>query len=153
MANELETYYNDICETIVEFGIDDNPDQLGIAMHRVYVDGSGSPSDYELTESNEAFINITGTSKEKITDFRYSNIFPEKKDEGFDWVEVLGRAGTTNARTKFYYFSEIKNKWFSILAFSLKKGYAVLVLRDITTNKLEEIKRMIAVQANASNSN
>jgi len=150
MANELETYYADISETIVHLGFDANPEKLGIAMHRVYVNGSGSASDYELTEINETFSSLIGVAKDKISGFRYSTIFPENTDSKFDWIEVLGQAGMTEARTKFYFFSEIIKKWFSILAFSPKKGYAVLVFQDITSCKIEEIKRMVAVQSQST---
>ena len=152
MANELETYYSDISKSIIQLGIDTNPEELGIAMHRVYVNGSGSASDYELTEINDTFSILIGVPKEKISGFRYSNIFPENTDSRFDWVEVLGQAGMTEARTKFYFFSEIVKKWFSILAFSPKKGYAVLVFQDITSSKIEEIKRMVVVQSQSTTS-
>ena len=152
MANELETYYSEIINSIKQLGIDTNPEKLGIAMHRVYVNGSGSASDYELTEINDTFTTLIGVPKEKISGFRYSNIFSENTDSKFDWVEVLGQAGMTEARTKFYFFSDVINKWFSILAFSPKKGYAVLVFQDITAIKTEEIKRMVAIQSQSNTS-
>jgi PAS domain-containing protein len=147
MAKDIATYMPLVDETTKKFGIGKQNSKLGIVLHRVYVDGTGNASDYEPTELNDAFTELTGVSVNQLSGLRYSSLFPETKEIKFDWIAVLGQSSTSIARTKFYIFSEALKKWFSILAFSPEKGYSIMVFDDITIEKNEEIQRMIAIQA------
>ena len=146
MAKDIATYLPLINETIEQHGFNAKGSKLGIVLHRVYVDGAGNTSDYEPTEANDVFFEITNVTADKLSGLRYSSLFPEAKEVKFDWISVIGQAGTSYARIKFYCFSEALGKWFSFLAFSPEKGYSILVVKDITDFKKEEIKRMVAVQ-------
>ena len=147
MAKDIATYLPLIHKTIKDIGFGKQSSKFGIVLHRVYVDGLGNASDYEPTELNDVFTEITGVTASQLSGLRYSSLFPETKDVKFDWIAVLGQAGTSIARTKFYFFSEALKKWFAIMAFSPDKGYSILVFEDITEVKNEEIKRMVAIQS------
>ena len=147
MAKDIATYQPLIDETINHIGFGKQGTKFGIALHRVYVDGSGNASDYELTEINDVFAEMTGITPSQLSGLRYSSLFPENKEVKFDWIAVLGQASTSIARSKFYCYSEAIKKWFAILAFSPEKGYSILVFDDITNAKYEEIKRLASIQS------
>jgi hypothetical protein len=149
MANELAKYEDLIKETISKFGFNLPLSSYGVAFHRVYVDGSGNVSDYELAEVNDKFIELTGLNISQINDVKYSVLFPENKETKFDWVALLGQAGMSDGRTRFQCFSELLQKWFLFFAFGPQKGYAFLIFEDITKEKIAEIQRMNIRRANA----
>jgi hypothetical protein len=152
MANELEAYQQSIDKMATDLGFGSPGAPLGIALHRVYVDGAGNASDYELSDVNDQFLEILGLNRNHLSGLRYADLFPENKETKFDWTSVLGNSSISEARTKFSIHSEITNKWYSMMSFSPKKGYALLIVEDITSQKLKEIERMVAVQASSPKS-
>ena len=149
MANELEAYKQSIEKMASDLGFGNPGASFGIALHRVYVDGAGNASDYELCDVNDIFLEILGLNRNHLSGLRYADLFPENKETKFDWTSVLGNTSISEARTKFSIHSDITNKWYNMMSFCPKKGYALLILEDITAQKKKEIEHMVAIQANS----
>jgi len=112
----------------------------GYALHKVITDDLGIPVDFEYVTVNEAFEFLTGKIKDKLIGRRVTEVFPQIESSSFNWIGVLGHIGLDNSRARFSYFSENHQKWFSISAFSTKKGYFATFLDDITKMKMSEFR-------------
>ena len=141
MVGEIDSYKPIIEETLRKFDCKSPMNSYGIAYHKIYVDGSGAPSDYEFDEVDDKFKELFGVNPDQLGKFRYENIFPENKETKFDWVATLGQAAIFDGRCKFYSHSATLNKWFLVFSFGLKKGYAFLIFEDISDAKALEIQK------------
>ena len=111
----------------------------GFAYHKIITDKQGHPEDYVFLEVNDAFESLTGLKKENIVGKKLTEAIPEIKDEAFDWIERYGQVALTGKEIKFEQYSEALNRWYSVSAYSPRKGYFAVVFDDITERKqLEE---------------
>ncbi len=140
MVSEIDSYKPIIEETLRKFDCKLPMGSYGIAYHKIYVDGSGSPSDYEFNEADEKFLQLLQVNANQLGTLRYENLFPETKETKFDWVSTLGQAAISDGRAKFYCYSKLLDKWFSIFSFGPKKGYAFFIFEDISNAKALEIQ-------------
>ncbi len=140
MVEGLESYNDLIEETLRKFDFKLPINLYAIAFHKIYVDGSGLASDYEIDKVDDNFLQFMNVSLSQISNLHYESLFPETKETKFDWVGTLGQAAISNGRAKFYCFSGVLNKWFSVFAFGHKKGYAFLIFEDISNAKALEIQ-------------
>ena len=141
MVSEIDSYKPIIEETLRKFDCKSPMNLYGIAYHKIYVDGSGAPSDYEFNEVDDKFKELFSVNQDQLGKFRYENIFPENKETKFDWVAALGQAAIFDGRSKFYSHSATLNKWFSVFSFGPKKGYAFFIFEDISNAKALEIQK------------
>lgn len=112
--------------------------------NKIILDENNQPIDYQYIEVNEAFERNIGKRKEDIVGKRFSEIFPEYK--GFLDKIVLRFANVALAgESKFEeeHYSKIRDKWYSISAYSPEKYYFVILATDITERKIveKELKR------------
>jgi PAS domain S-box-containing protein len=111
----------------------------GFAYHKIITDKQGHPEDYVFLEVNDAFESLTGLKKENIVGKKLTEAIPEIKDEAVDWIERYGQVALTGKEIKFEQYSEALNRWYSVSAYSPRKGYFAVVFDDITERKqLEE---------------
>ncbi|MEA1883173.1 MAG: EAL domain-containing protein [Thermotogota bacterium] len=120
----------------------------GYALHKMIFDKDGSPIDYEFTEVNDTFLEITGKKREDIIGKKASDILPWVKKEGKQ-SEAYSRYGKISkeggvVRLINGYFSTY-DKWMNVTAFSAGDGYFTTLVRDRTiettlknTNKYTE---------------
>lgn len=107
----------------------------GYALHKMIFDKYGSPIDYEFTEVNDTFLEITGKKREDIVGKRASDILPWVKKEGKQ-AETYARYGKISkeggiVRLINDYFSAY-DKWMNVTAFSAGDGYFTTLVRDRT---------------------
>ncbi len=110
----------------------------GYALHKMIFDDDGIPVDYEFTQVNEAFLEITGKRREEIVGKKATDILPWVKEEGKK-AEAFSRYGKIakeggEVRIINNYFSAY-DKWMNVTAFSTGDGYFTTLVKDRTIEK------------------
>lgn len=141
MSEELKTYNSLIGEALERYGLKYNNSGMGLALHKVSFDNNQKSFNYECVAANNDFIEILGIKGVELSGLRYEIIFPETKENKFDWKALLGHIGNHQSYAKFYCFSASLNKWCRFVAFSPNKGEAILVAEDISIEKVMEIQQ------------
>ncbi len=113
----------------------------GFALHRIIVDESGRPIDYEFLEANDAFERMTGLARKDIIGRRMSVVMPELKNDPFDWVGTYGRVALNNEKLQIEQYSTALGKWYNISAYSPSAGEFATVIEDISERK--KIDRLV----------
>jgi PAS domain S-box-containing protein len=123
----------------------------GFAYHKIIIDDSEKPIDYEFIDINKAFEQIVGLSRENIIGKRVTQALPGIEKDPANWIEKYGKIALDGGEIKFENYSEQLNKWFSVSAYSPAKGYFVTLFEDITSykeaekrlqEKFEELEKM-----------
>ncbi len=129
-------YYDIIEDELNRFGIFFNPTKMGIALHEVRYDKVSKTFSYSCVDADENFKKILSLSS--IENIRYDEIFPQDKENKFDWSIVMGHSSEFFSMSKYYCYSDILKRWISFLVISPKKGYVLLVAEDITDKKINK---------------
>jgi len=115
---------------------------VGYALHKIIVDCSGSPCDYEYVEANRAFEEATGLVAAEIIGKRVTEVIPNIKSDEFDWINTYSEVALKGLTMDFEQYSSSLNKLFKVNAFSPKVGFFVTIVKDI--NKENETSRKLA---------
>jgi len=105
------------------------------SYHKIITDDKGKPIDYEFIDVNPAFEELIGLPKKDIVGKRVTQVLPGTEKDPADWIGKYGNVALTGKPIKFENYSENLKKWFSISAYSPKKGYFVTLFEDITDIK------------------
>ena len=111
----------------------------GVALHEIILDKEGNPFDYRFLEINDSFEKLTGLKKEEIIGKNILSILPKTEKH---WIETYGKVAVTGEPIQIDYYSIEFDKYFSVAAYSPKKGQFVTVFTDTTERKkvFEKIK-------------
>jgi len=110
----------------------------GFAVHEMVTNEKSEPIDYVFLEVNSAFEKFTGLKKENILGKKVTQVLPGTKKDPADWIGRYGKVAETGADIRFEQYSDALGKWFSVLAFSPKKGQFATIFEDITFRKETE---------------
>lgn len=109
----------------------------GFAYNRIIYDVDGHPNDFVVISANESFLSMLGLKKEDLGK-RASQLFSQIKKQpslmGPLYKVAIGE------ETKLEYYSNIRDRWFSILVYSPEKNYFVLIIEDVTEHRKNEVK-------------
>ncbi len=114
----------------------------GLSFNRIILDENNIPIDFETLAVNEAFVELSGRTRNDIEGKAFSKVFYRGTDPQL--LEIYGQTsleGKNNHIKEYYsYFFE---KWIDLSTFSPEKYYFMVIIRDITKIKLkeEELKR------------
>lgn len=111
----------------------------GFARHRIITNEKGEPEDYVFIDVNNAFEDITGLKKENIIGKRLTEVIPGIEKDPADWIGKYGAVALTGKGLKLESYTQDLNRWFSITAYSTKKGSFATIFQDITDRKQIEI--------------
>src|SRR6056297_1336022 len=107
----------------------------GYALHKMIFDHDDLPVDYEFTEVNDAFLEITGKTREDIVGRTASEILPWlkkasiKKETLSSYGKIAKEGGVIRLIND--YFSAY-DKWMNVTAFSTGDGYFTTLVKDRT---------------------
>jgi PAS domain S-box-containing protein len=110
----------------------------GFAYNRVVTDESGKPVDCVFLEANDSFERLTGLKREDVIGRRVTEVLPGIEHDPADWIGVFGRVALTGEGARFEQYAQPLGKWFSVAAYSPKRGYFSVVFEDITERKRAE---------------
>jgi diguanylate cyclase (GGDEF)-like protein/PAS domain S-box-containing protein len=108
---------------------------VGYAYHRIILDDSGNPMDYEYLEVNNAFEDATGLNGSDIIGKKITEVLPDIIHSDFNWIHFYGNIALHNEHAEFDQYSEDLNRWYRIKAYSPKKHYFITLFTDITREK------------------
>ena len=71
-----------------------------------------------------------------------TELLPGIRNASFDWISAYGEVALTGRKIKFEQYSEILQEWYSVSAYSPKKGFFAAIFESITERKQmeEELK-------------
>ncbi|MEJ2314916.1 MAG: MASE3 domain-containing protein, partial [Nitrospirota bacterium] len=110
----------------------------GFAYNRVITDESGKPVDSVFLEVNDSFERLIGLKGEEVIGKRVTEAIPGIERDPAEWIGVFGRVALTGEEARFEQYSQALGKWFSVSAYSPRKGHFCVVFEDITERKRAE---------------
>ncbi|MGB5139360.1 MAG: PAS domain S-box protein, partial [Candidatus Zixiibacteriota bacterium] len=122
---ESEARYRSLFENLID----------GFAYHKILVDANGKPIDYVFLEVNDAFEQMTELKREDIIGRTATESIPGIERTSNDWIEICGRVALQGETARFETELKKLKRWFSVSAYSPKRGYFVTVMEDITARK------------------
>lgn len=128
--------------------IDKSP--IAFAFHKIICDHEQIPIDYEFLDVNEAFEKDTGLKKEDIIGKRISDVSPEIKISGFDWINIYGQVAINGGELEFNQYSSLFDKWYRINVYSPEKYYFITFFTDITA-EIKDIELLKELELNSEN--
>ncbi len=105
------------------------------ALHEIVLDENGKPIDYIFLDVNPAFERFTGLKKVDIIDKRIRTVLPNIETH---WIETYGNVALTEEDIIFENYSVELDRWYTVVAFSPKKGQFATIFMDITDRKKYE---------------
>lgn len=114
----------------------DNP-FIAIAHHRIILDESGKPYDYEYLEINTPFEELSGLTKEALLKHTVREALPHILSANFDWIGTFGQIALEGGAKVFEYFNETTKKWYRVHAFSAERMFFTSMYLDITDIKAQ----------------
>lgn len=115
----------------------DNP-FIGYAYHRIILDESGKPYDYEFLDINPAFEKLTGLKREDVLHNTVRKIIPGIENSEFDWISFYGEIALNGGKKEFEQFSEKLNRWYKVFVYSPQPMTFSTLFIDITKDKENE---------------
>lgn len=107
----------------------------GFAYCQLLVDKEGKPYDFVCLEVNEAFERIINIKQEAVIGRRATELIPAILKVDPQLMEKLGKLAFTGIEQNYEFFFANLKRWFSISAYSPKKGYFAAIFQDITERK------------------
>jgi len=113
---------------------------IGYAFHKVLIDNSGLPIDYEYIEANYLFEKFTGLNADLIVGKRITEIAPDIRKDKFDWISFFGQVAVTGKVNETEQYSEQFKKWYKVSAVCPEPGFFIALFYDITDIKGRELE-------------
>ncbi|MCS3924939.1 PAS domain S-box protein [Methanosalsum natronophilum] len=105
---------------------------------RIIYDEQGKPIDYKFLEVNPKFEEMSGLNAEDIIGKRATEVFPNIRDKGSDWVEFYGNIVKNQVEDEFDFFSVPLNKWYKGFAYSPSEDHFITLFNDNKREKEEK---------------
>ncbi|HOV15226.1 MAG TPA: PAS domain S-box protein, partial [Spirochaetota bacterium] len=120
---------------------------FGYAYHKIILDKSEKPIDYEFLEINSAFEEFIGLKASNILGKSVTSVFPSIKDDKFDWIGFYGDIALNGGIKEFEQFSEHLGRWYKVQVYSSQKYYFSTIFVDITVEKeqKDQLERFFTV--------
>ena len=116
----------------------------GFALHEIVLDKNGEAVDYIFREVNNAYRQMTGLNSKNIIGKTVTEVFPGIEQDQVEWIRLYGEVAINEKEIRFEQYSDTLDRWYSILAYSPKKGFFATVIEDVTERKkAEEEKKRI----------
>jgi len=110
----------------------------GWAYHQIVTDDAGAPVDYIFLEINRAFTLFTSMTEEMVLNRKVTDVIPGIREAKPDLIKLYGEVALGGAEQIFDLYFEPFDKWYSVRAFSPKRGYFVAIFDDITQSRSKE---------------
>jgi len=112
----------------------------GFALHEMIFDDAGKPTDYRFLEINKAFEQITNLTSEDVIGRRVTAIIPGIENDSADWIGKYGQVVLTGKPLQFEQYSEVMDKYVSVLAYATSPTTFAVLFEDISERKMADEK-------------
>lgn len=119
---ESERRYHTLFNTLI----------TGFALNEIICDESGKAVDYRFLDVNPAFTAMTGKRRDEVVGRRVKEIFPEIEPV---WIERFGKVALTGRPMAFEEYFATLQKYFSVIAFSPRRGQFAVNFIDVTEQR------------------
>ena len=113
---------------------------IGWAYHRIILDDSGRPIDYEFLKVNKTFETFTGLQAAQILGKRVTEVIPGIQDAKPDLISLYGEVAINGGEQTFELYFEPFDRWYSVNVGSPGEGYFICVFNEITAKKRAEME-------------
>jgi len=108
----------------------------GFALHEIICDDSGDPVDYRFLDVNPAFEKLTSLKRADVIGKTVREVLPDIEES---WIRRYGQVALTGEGIQFEDYFPALNRFYSIRAYSPRRGQFAVIFTDITKQKqLEE---------------
>jgi len=125
VLRESEKKYRQLFENMVN----------GFALHEMVLDQDGKPIDYIFLDVNSAFERIVGQDRESLLGKRVTEVLPGIEQDPPNWIGKYGEVAFGGSVISFEQYSEVLDKWFSVLAYTPREGQFATIFEDISARK------------------
>jgi len=108
----------------------------GFALHKIILDESGKPVDYQFVAVNPAYEKLTGLSAEKIIGKTVLEALPGVEQS---WIDTFGEVAISGNAKHFEDYTGAIGKYYDVTAFCPEIGFFAVVISDITERKKYEL--------------
>ena len=110
----------------------------GVACLKVFPDGKDPIRDFIFIDINSSFERLAGLNKRDIINRKVSLVLPEILNSKPDLAHVFREISLTGKGTKFDFFFEPFEKWYTVSAYSPQPDHLISIFEDITERKRAE---------------
>jgi PAS domain S-box-containing protein len=118
----------------------------GFAYCKIILDEKNQPTDFIYIDVNSAFEKLTGLNKEDVIGKRVTEVMPGIKEVHPELFDIYGEVALAGKETKFEIYFEPLGIWLSISAYSLSRGYFVIMFENIGEQKQAEEEREVMIK-------
>lgn len=104
---------------------------VAYAVHKTVENQNGKSIDYTYLEVNDAFERLTGLRREDILNKRATEIFPGIETAKPDLIALYGKVAQTGKTLKLEIYFEPLKRYYSITAFSTRRGFFTSTFQEI----------------------
>ena len=101
----------------------------GCAYYKVVFDEVGNPVDLEVVQGNLTWEKQVGSLSHVLIGKRLTEMFPSLHE---DRIKVYTTVAISGEPASFTQYFEVQKRWYSISAYSPKKGHVAVISEDIT---------------------
>jgi len=107
----------------------------GLALHKIIVDDSGKPIDYEFIDINQSYTNLLGLELKNVVGKRIKEVMPGVEPY---WIEEFGKVALTGKSSTYENFLGSTGRYYSTHTYCPKLGYFAVLVTDITELKRQQ---------------
>ncbi|MBN2642188.1 MAG: PAS domain S-box protein [Victivallales bacterium] len=125
---------------------------IGYAEHKIILNDEGIPCDYEYIDVNQTYELLSGFSSEELIGKRVTEVDPQIKDAGFNWIKTYGAVALKKDCIELTYYSAPLKRNYNVWAFSSEMGFFITIFFDITklALKIEESEQRVRAILNSA---
>ncbi len=109
----------------------------GFALHKIILDDTGTPVDYQFLAVNPAYEKMTGLTAQKVLGKTVVEVLPGIE---LKWIQVFGEVAMTGNPVHFEDYTATIGKYYDVNAFCPEPGFFAVVISDITERKKYELE-------------
>ena len=106
-----------------------------VALHKIISDSQGNPYDFIFLDANAEYEKIVGLDKDSLIGKRGSDLKEYLPDI---YYEIYKTINNSEEHIQYEHYSEKKNKYYKISAFTFEKEFFSTIVVDITERKIVE---------------
>ncbi len=112
------------------------------AYHQIILGENGIPVDYLYLDVNQAFLDMTGLTREMVIGSKASELHKQYSETSYDWLGIFEKAIKTREKFCFERFFEAAGRYCEITVFSNEPACFAVIYREITA-KTEREKELL----------